>query len=162
MESLTSVSLPMKTTKRIIKLVLNIHWKNWCWNWNSKTFATDAKNWLIWKYPDAGKDWGQEEKGTNEDEMAGWHHWLNGHGFGWTLGVGDGQGGLVYCGSWSRKEWDTTEWLNWTELKCWEAFCADCRSWTFLRNGNSEFNFSKSLFIWPLCVLDSAHRIFDR
>ena len=63
MESPTSVSLPMKTTKRIIKLVLNIHWKNWCWNWNSKTFATDAKNWLIWKYPDAGKDWEQEERG---------------------------------------------------------------------------------------------------
>ena len=50
----------------------------------------DAKSWLIWKDPDAGKDWGQEEKGTTEDEMVGWHHWLNGHGFGWTPGVGDG------------------------------------------------------------------------
>ena len=74
-----------------------------------------AKNWLIWKDPDAGKDWGQEEKGTIEDEMVGWHHWLNGHGFGWTLGVGDGQGGLVCCGSWGHKESDTTERLNWTE-----------------------------------------------
>ena len=62
----------------------------------------DAKSWLIWKDPDAGKDWGQEEKGTTEDEMVGWHHRLNGHGFGWTLGVGDGQGGLVCCGSWGR------------------------------------------------------------
>ena len=53
----------------------------------------DAKGWLIWKDPDAGKDWGQEEKGMTEDEMVGWHHWLNGHGFVWTLGVGDGQGG---------------------------------------------------------------------
>ena len=76
----------------------------------------DVKSWLIWKDPDAGKDWGQEEKGTTEGEMAGWHHQLNGHGFGWTLGVGDGQGGLVCCGSWGRKESDTTERLNWTEL----------------------------------------------
>ena len=75
----------------------------------------DAKSWLIWKDPDAGKDWGQEEKGTTEDEMAGWHHQHNGHGFGWTPGVGDGQGGLVYCGSWGHKELDTTEQLNWTE-----------------------------------------------
>ena len=76
----------------------------------------DAKSWLIWKDPDAGKDWGQEEKGTTEDEMVGWHHWLKGHGFGWTPGVGDGQGGLACCGSWGRKELDTTERLNWTEL----------------------------------------------
>ena len=64
----------------------------------------------------AGKDWGQEEKGMTEDEMAGWHHRLNGHGFGCTLGVGDGQGGLACCGSWDHKESDMTEWLNWTEL----------------------------------------------
>ena len=57
-----------------------------------------------------------EEKGTTEDEMVGWHHWLDGHGLGWTLGVGDGQGGLACCGSWGRKESDTTERLNWTEL----------------------------------------------
>ena len=75
----------------------------------------DAKSWLIWKDPDAGKDWGQEEKGTTEDEVVGWHHWLSGHEFGWTLGVGDGQGGLACCGSWGRKESDTTEQLNWTE-----------------------------------------------
>ena len=75
----------------------------------------DAKNWLIWKDPDAGKDGGQEEKGTTEDEMVGWHHRLNRHGFGWTPGVGDGQEGLACCGSWGRKESDTTERLNWTE-----------------------------------------------
>ena len=75
----------------------------------------DAKSWLIWKDPDAGKDWRQEEKGTTEDEIVGWHHRLNGHEFGWTLGVGDGQGGLVCCSSWGHKESDTTEWLNWTE-----------------------------------------------
>ena len=75
----------------------------------------DAKSWLIWKDSDAGKDWGREEKVMTEDEMAGWHHRLNGHGFGWTPGVGDGQGGLVCCSSWVHKELDTTEQLNWTE-----------------------------------------------
>ena len=69
----------------------------------------DAKSWLIWKDPDAGKDWGQEEKGTTEDEMVGWHHQLDGHGFGWTLGVDDGQGGLACCDSWGREESDTNE-----------------------------------------------------
>ena len=75
-----------------------------------------AKIWLIGKDSDAGRDWGQEEKGTTEDEMAGWHHRLNGHEFGWTPGVGDGQGGLACWNSWGRKESDTTEQLNWTEL----------------------------------------------
>ena len=75
----------------------------------------DAKNWLTRKHPDAGKDWGQE-KGTTEDEMVGWHHRLNGHGFGWTPGVGDGQGSLACCRSWGHKESDTTERLNWTHL----------------------------------------------
>ena len=76
-----------------------------------------AKSWLIGKDSDAGRGWGQEEKGTTEDEMAGWHHRLDRHEFEWTLGVGDGQGGLVCCNSWSHKELDTTEQLNWTELK---------------------------------------------
>ena len=70
----------------------------------------DAKNWLIWKDPDAGKDWRWEEKGTTEDEMAGWHHWLSGHEFEQTLG--DGQQSLVCCSPWARKELDTTEQLN--------------------------------------------------
>ena len=83
----------------------------------------DVKNWLIWKDPDAGKDWGQEEKGTTENEMARWHHRLNGHGFGWTPGFGDGQGGLACCGSWGRKESDTTERLNWIELRWKLPWC---------------------------------------
>jgi len=62
------------------------------------------------------RDWGQVENGTTEDEMAGWHHLLDGHEFEWTPGVGDGQGGLVCCDSWGLKESNTTEWLNWTEL----------------------------------------------
>jgi len=75
-----------------------------------------VKSWLIGKDSDAGRDWGQEEKGMTEDEMAGWHHRLNGRESEWTLGVCDGQGGLVCCDSWGRKESDMTEWLNWTEL----------------------------------------------
>ena len=77
-----------------------------------------ARSWLIGKDSDAGRDWGQEEKGTTEDEMAGWHHWLDGREFEWTPGVGDGQGGLVCFDSWGRKESDTTERLNWTEWRC--------------------------------------------
>ena len=75
-----------------------------------------AKSWLIGKDPDGGRDWGHEEKGMTEDEMARWHHWLNEHEFEWTPGVGDGQGGLACCNSWGCKELDTTEWLSWTEL----------------------------------------------
>ena len=79
-----------------------------------------AKNWLIGKDSDAGRDWGQEEKETTEDEMAGRHHQLDGLGFGWSLGVGDGQGGLACCNSWGRKESDMTERLNWTE-SLWDS-----------------------------------------
>ena len=78
-------------------------------------WAPDAKSWLIGKDPDAGKDWGQEEKGTTEDEMVGWHHQLNGHGFGWTPGVGDGQGSLACCSPWGLKKLDPTKRLNWNE-----------------------------------------------
>ena len=82
------------------------------------------KSWLIGKDSDAGRDWGQKEKGTTDDEMAGWHHWLDGRESEWTLGVGDGQGGLVCCDSWGHKESDTTERLNWTELN---PVCSICR-----------------------------------
>ena len=78
-------------------------------------WPSHAKSWLIGKDSDAGRDWGQEEKGMTEDEMAGWHHRLDGRQFEWTPGVGDGQGGLACCDSWGRKESDMTERLNWTE-----------------------------------------------
>ena len=74
-----------------------------------------AKSWLIGKDSDAGRDWGQEVKGTTEDEMVGWHHRLDVHESEWTPETGDGQGGLTCCNSWGRKELDTTERLNWTE-----------------------------------------------
>ena len=72
-------------------------------------------NWLIGNGPDAGKDWKQEEKGKTEDEMVGWHHWLNGQEFEWTPGVSDGQVGLACCSPWGCRESDKTEHLSWTE-----------------------------------------------
>ena len=83
-----------------------------------------AKCWLIGKDSDAGRDWGQKEKGMTEVEMAGWHHWLDGCEFEWTLGVGDRQGALACCDFWVRKTSDTTEWLNWTELRICVVICA--------------------------------------
>ena len=106
------------------KKIQPVHSKDQYWVFIGRTDAEaetpvlwppDAKSWLIWKDPDIGKDWGQEEKGTTEDEMVGWHHRLNGHESEWTLGVGDGQGVLACCPSWGHKELDTTERLIWTE-----------------------------------------------
>ena len=74
----------------------------------------DARNWLTGKDPDAGKDWSQ--KGRTENEMVGWHHWLDGHEFEQAPGVGDGQGSLACCSVWGQKELEITEQLNWTEL----------------------------------------------
>ena len=82
----------------------------------SLLWPPDAKSWLIVKDPDAGKDWRWEEKGMTEVEMVEWHYRLNGRGFGWTPEVGNGQGGLACFNSWGRKESDTTERLNWTEM----------------------------------------------
>jgi len=81
-----------------------------------KLWLPDVKNWLLRKDPNAGIDWRQKEKGSTEDEMAGWHHWLDGHEFERALEVGDGQGSLACCRPWGCKESDTTEQLNWTEL----------------------------------------------
>ena len=88
----------------------------------------DAKSWLIWKDPDAGKDWGQEEKGTTEDKMVGWHHWLNGHGFGWTPGVGDvstGRPGVLWFMGSQRVGHDWATELNW-ELNNYKLSIANC------------------------------------
>jgi len=77
----------------------------------------DTKKWCIGKDPDSGKDWGQEEKGTTENKMVGWHHQLDGHEFEQALGVVDGQGSLACCSPWGRKEFDMTKWLNWSQKK---------------------------------------------
>ena len=95
---------------------LGVLWNEWCWSETPVLWPPHAKSWLIGKDSDSGRDWGQEEKGTTEDEMAGWHQGLDECESEWTLGVGDGQGGLACCDSWGSKESDTTERLNWTEL----------------------------------------------
>ena len=84
------------------KSVLNIHWKDWCWSWNSNTWATSCKELTHLKDLDAGKDWRWDEKRMTEDEMVGWHHCLKGHEFEQALGVGDGQGGLACCSPWGH------------------------------------------------------------
>ena len=96
---------------------LTLQWKGSCGKFCQQVHSCglwppDAKSQLIRKDPDAGKDWRQEEKGTTEDEMVGWHHWLNGHEFEQALGDGEGQGSLVCCSPWCHKELDTTGWLN--------------------------------------------------
>ena len=118
---LTSFESPLDCTE-----IQPVHPKgdqSWIFIWRTDAEAEDSifwppdvKNWLIWKDPDAGKDWRQEEKGMTEDEMVGWHHQLNGHKFVQALGAGDRQGSLACCSPWGHKESDTTEWLNWTEL----------------------------------------------
>ena len=85
-----------------------------------------GKSWLTGKDSDAGRDWGQEEKGITEDEMVEWHHRLDEHKFEWTPGVGDGQGGLACCNSWGCKQLDTTERLNWTEPSFIQLFFSFC------------------------------------
>ena len=85
-------------------------------------------SWLIGKHSDAGRDWGQEEKGKTEDEMAGWHPWLDGREFEWTPGAGGGQGGLVWCDSWGCKGSDKTELLNWTE-RCTHSLIVRLWQW---------------------------------
>ena len=113
-----------------------------------------ANSWLIGKDSDAGRDWGQEEKGTTEDEMAGWHHRLDGHGFGWTLGVGDAQGSLACCNSWGHKELDTTKRLYWTELmvKVVKKIFMDSVFfiYTIKRHENFFLNHIKGKVLWVL------------
>ena len=116
---------------------LGVHWKDYAKAETPVLWPPHAKSWLVGKDSDAGRDWGQEEKGTTEDEMAGWHHWLDWRESEWTPRVGDGQGGLVCCDLWARKESDTTGQLNWT----------DWTSYYFLFFTNSSCFSFPSLFL---------------
>ena len=127
-----------------------------------------AKSWLTGKDPDAGRDWGQEEKGTTEDEMAGWHHWLDGHESQWTPGVGDRQGGLACCDSWSCKESDTTEPLIWSDLLSSECIYNSWKieSWAPIPFPRIENPIIWRKWAWPLESISSiqqgAKLIFSR
>ena len=96
--------------------VLGVHWKDWCWGWNSTTLATSCKELTHCKRPWCWQGLGAGGDRTTDNEMARWHHWLDAHHSGWTLGVCDGQGGLVCCDPWGHKESDMTGWLNWLKL----------------------------------------------
>ena len=107
------------------KSVLNIHWKDWCWSWNSNALATWCEELTHWKRP-----WSWEWlKAGREGDDRGWDGWMasvNGHEFEQAPGVGDGQGILECCSPWVSKESDTTEWLNWTE---WPSMASKCPNW---------------------------------
>ena len=147
------------------KKIKPVHPKgNQTWIFIGRTNAEpEVKNCLIWKDPDAAKDWRQEEKGTTQDEMVGWHHWLNGNEFVQAPGVGDGQGSLVWCSLWSRKETDTTEWLNRTVLlgvTSWRDYDIQWRGaiWKLtplgvvsLANMGQVFQFMSCLYCWCTC-----------
>ena len=110
----------------------------------------DGKNWLICKDPDAGKDWRQEEKGTTEDEVAGWHHQLYGSEFEWTLGVGDGQGGLACCSPWGCKESEMTKQLNWYFTKAEVQGSPIIRGRTWIKPSQSGSRPVTAAFWWQL------------
>ena len=129
-----------------------MHWKNWCWSWNSILWTPDAKSWLIRKDPAAGKDWGQEEKGTTEDEMVEWHHRLNGHEFEQALGV-DREAwcaavhGVTKC--WTR--------LGWTELNLWLIRSQGCDSQTCWMNKEVGYTLCPSVSSSSSLTSSSAH-----
>ena len=123
------------TSQSYRKSLLNIHWKDWCWNRSSSTLATWCEDLTNWKRPRCWQRLRQEGKGMTEDEMVEWHHQLSGHEFEQTSGVGDGQGSLVCCSPWGLKE-SHTEQLNWTGLIYYIKLCAGhwngkkYRTWT--------------------------------
>ena len=117
-----TITLLSHASKEMLKILLNIHWKDWCWSWNSSTLAISCEELTHWKRLWCWEGLGAGGEGDDKDEMARWHHWLNGCESEWTPGVGDGQGGLACCDSWGRKESDTTEQLNWERWYWWTNF----------------------------------------
>ena len=101
-----------QTSQSKRKSTLNIHWKDWYWNWSSNIWATWCKERFLGKDPNAGKDWRREEKGAAQDKMLGWRHRLSGHELELTPKDSGGQRSPEDCSPWGRKEWNTTWWLN--------------------------------------------------
>ena len=112
----------------------------------------DAKNWLTGKDPDAGKDWRQEEKGMTEDEMVGYHHWLDGHDFEQCPGVDDGQRSLVCCSPWGRQELDMSERLNWTEWLMMSVFFHMLIDYLYIFFGEVCIQILCPLVNWYICL----------
>ena len=151
-DSWESVGLQGDPSSPFWRSALGFLWRNDAKAETPVLWPPHVKSWLIGKDSDAGRDWGQEEKGMTEDEMAGWHHWLYGHESDWTLGVGDGQGGLACCDSWGHKElghnWATE--LNW----CWKIhqYFTGIIIWDyrwFLLNSSRLFKFLQ----WEACII---------
>ena len=151
-----------RSNQSILKGILCVHWKNWCWYWNSNIWPPDAKSWLTGKDPDAGKDWRQEKKGTTENEMARWHHRLDGHEFEQALGVGDGQRSLACYSPWGHKESDTTESLNWTECNLIKISISTKKKllWKSTSSFKKSYEQSKEQFLNRKTMLDT-HTDFE-
>ena len=111
--------------------MLNIYWKDWCWSSNTLATWCEELTHYIRKDPDAGKDWGQKEKGTTKDEMVGWHHWLNGHEFEQALGDGEGQRSLACCSPWGRRVGQDWTMLHWGKIRTLPQDCT-LISWLIL------------------------------
>ena len=124
------------------KSVLNVHWEDWRWSWNSNTLATWWEELTHWKRPWCWERLKARDKGTTEDEMVGWHHQLDGHEFKKAPGVGDGQGSLACCHPWGHKELDMTERMNWRVLKSFFFFSSDI--------GIADSVFLLILFTWDI------------
>ena len=122
--------------------VLGVRWKDWWWAWNFNTLATSCEELTHWKRPWCWE--GLKSGGEGDDRASVWHHRLNAHEFGWTPGVGDGQGGLACCNSWSLKESDTTEQLNWTLL--FLSYMSPDVSWMLGKPTRSPFKTEGSVF----------------
>ena len=145
------------TSPFLRRSALGFPWREWCCSWNSSTFATSCEELTHWKRLWCWEGLGAGGEGSTEDEMAGWHYWLDGHESEWTLGVGDGQGGLACWDSWGCKESDTTEWLNWTELitvvECLDQMLPMCATLldniSLLSKVSVQF-FSSNSSIWEL------------
>ena len=148
-----------QTSQSRRKSTLNIRWKDWCWSWSPNTLTPNAKNWLVGKDPDAGKGWGQEEKGVTQDEMVGWHHGLNGHESEQDPGDSEGHVSLACCNSWGCEESNTTEWLNNKRkiIILTRSVCVEFSMTQLFFTGNKKCYFSSGItwasFTWEFHLL---------
>ena len=136
----------------------NNHWKDWCWNWNSNTLATWCGKLTHWKRHWCWERLKAGEERDNKGEMAGWHHQLDGHEFEQAPGAGDGQGGLGCCSPWDRKESDTTEWLNWTDVIHHRAWPKGLNLTLHLQSNACSVFFSMFINCW---LFSTNHNVTD-